>query len=358
MKTFKEVCRNNWYVIASTLLFLIPSEIFSGIISYGHIDDSYTVFDFWGNILLRWAFLIGGILLAYFSGGLLNHEGSGVLALFLTLWVVINRESSPSGETVFNILFVLALISLSFYYVNTCGKSLLHTIFYYIMMAVLALYSEGKIEIFIVLISAVFLFATKWMLVTSKPARIVNYICTALAVAVSGYLLADILDTHIGIILSEGVKFHPEKVILTSRPFGEAICFGEIAEAPYVYELTNVIGHFGNVAGKGMCAVIVLFVASLFVKCFNFPGYVKPADIVATTILSVKCIAGIFENYAIISGFDVRIPILADGKEGYLVFGLLLGYIFESRKNLDVMQGLWYKVFDIEKDKEEVPEDV
>lgn len=230
------------------------------------------------------------------------------------------------------------------------------------MVTALAIASEDKIEFFIVLLTAVFLFATKHNQIKSKSVSVVNYICAVLAVAAMAYMFVDRLDTHIGLAFFEGTGFHPEAVILSAEPFGKAKYFEEIAKAPYIYELTNIIGHFGSVVGKVMCVVIVMFVASLFVKCFKSSDSARPTDIVATMIISVKCVAGIFENFATISGLDVRIPVLADNKYGCLAFGLLLGYMFASRERLDFMKGAYHKlvksIIKSDEDNLEVSEDV
>lgn len=366
MKTFKDVCRNNWYVITATLLFVVSSEVLGGIISYGHIDDSFTSADFCFNILLRFVFLVGGVLLAYFFGGMLNHEYSGAFAFVLIFLTVLNIDtglfSMSSRDIAYSIFAVLAMLALAFYYENSCCDSLLHTIFYYLMVTALAIASEDKIEFFIVLLAAVFIFAAKRNQIKSKSVRVVNYICAVLVVAAMAYMFVDLLDTHIGLVFFEGTGFHPEAVILSAEPFGKAKYFEEIAKAPYIYELTNIIGHFGSVAGTVMCVIIVMLVASLFVKCFKSSDTSRPADVVVTMIISVKCIAGIFENFAIISGLDVRIPVLADNKYGCLVFGLLLGYMFASRERLDFMKGAYRQmiksIIKSDEDNSEVSEDV
>lgn len=342
MKALKDDCKNNRYVIATTLLLVLSTEVFCGIINYDNVCSNKEAFSFCFNIFLRIAFLIGGVFLAYYFGGILNHEYSGIFALLFTVLTALNSNSimwsAPSRSDSYDIVIVLAMVSLVFYYVNTCCDSLLHTIFYYVMITVLAIASIDKIEFFIVLLIAVFMFATKWMLIVSKSARIVNYMCITLAVIGLAYMFVEQLDAYLGIIYIEGARFHPEAVILTAETFGSAECFAEIANTPYIYTLTNIIGHFGKFVGIVMCAIIMIFVASILVKCFGFSNLAKPADIVAAMLISVKCFAGLFENFAIISGMYVRVPILADNGVGYLVVGLLLGLMIASRERLGYMK--------------------
>ncbi len=351
MKVFKEICKSNWYVIATTFLLVLSTEVFCGIINYNSICSDKGVFHFYGNIFLRFTFLIGGVLLAYFFGGILNHECSGVLALLFTVFTMINSNSIlwyVSGHNdSYTIFVVLAMISLVYYYVNTCTDSLSHTIFYYFMVTALAIASIDKIEFFIILLVTVLVFATKWMLVISKSVIVVNYICIIAAVFALAYMLVEQMDAYLGILYVEGARFHPEAVILTAKTFGEAECFEEIANVTYIYVLTNIIGHFGKIIGIVMCAIIMLFVVSILVKCLSFSNLVKPADIVVAMMISVKCLAGIFENFAIISGMYVRIPILADNRVGYFVVGLLLGFMLAPREKLDFMKGVFYTLLSV-----------
>ena len=72
--------------------------------------------------------------------------------------------------------------------------------------------------------------------------------------------------------------------------------------------------------------------------------------------------AEIFENSAIISGLDVRIPILTDSNYGCLVVGLLPGYMFASRERPDFMKSTYHKpaksIIKSDEDNMEMSEDV
>ena len=55
-------------------------------------------------------------------------------------------------------------------------------------------------------------------------------------------------------------------------------------------------------------------------------------------VIGIRCIAGFFQNFSVISGYEIRIPILSEGIWGHLITGILLGYIFASRQRLFGMQ--------------------
>ena len=348
MKTlniFKDtkVLKDNWYVIVATVILIVSSEVFCGIMDYERICSDGGMFRFFGNIILRFTFLIAGTLLAYFFGAILNTDIAGISAGLFTILTVLSSDSVLGymfirNYNCYSISIVLAMISLAFYYLHNCTDSLLHTLLYFLMNTVLAVVTAGEIEFFIVLFVVVFMFTSKWMLIKSDSARIVNYICITIAVIALICMLVEKMFNYLSISYIEGTVYHPESILLSAEMFGKSGFYEEFADAPSVYILTKIFGYYGRLTGTAMCVIIGLFVACIFMKCVNCSGFVKPADLVTSMVMGIRCIAGFFQNFSVISGYEIRIPILSEGIWGHLITGILLGYIFASRQRLFGMQ--------------------
>lgn len=327
MKTIKLIAKNNSFIILSTFLLVISAEILTGIMWYNLHSTEFETADFYGNILFRIFSLFAGVVSACFYCCLVNNGLSGILAAITTVFTTVAsvHENGYSYDKCYNICFILALLSLSFYYVNKCRDSLKHTVYYYALMAVLAAATADKNEIFMVLTVSILMFASNRELIGTKQVFLVNGIFMVAAVIVSACAVVDRMDAYIGIVYIEGSVIHPERVLLSRKSFGTAMYFNEIADAPSMYNLTKIFGYYGFVAGTVMCIVIALFVASVFIKCFSNRAWTKCAAFVAVAVISIRCFTGFFENFSIITGSYSGIPILSDGSCGYFGVGILLG---------------------------------
>lgn len=339
MKTLKSVFRNSWYVIAATFLLVFCSEVLMGIMKYNTDFDNFYLYPYFGKLALRLFALVGGMCFTCFAGGIFNHKAAGIMALCSTALTVVFSGvpfyTQPNYDW-YHIGIVFALLSLAFYYINNCIDSVVHTIFYYIMITALAAVSSDEIEFFIILLSAVVTFAVKRVIVRPNAALVINYVYSVAAIIAMVCMLVEKMDEYLGIKFVEGSRYYPEAALLTTEPFKTAKYFGEIADAPSAFNLAKIFGYYGQAAGTVMCIVIAFFAVSVFVSCFDAAGLSRSGDIIAAIFISVKCIAGFFENFSITNSSYVRIPILCDGISGYLVIGLLVGMLIIPRENL------WY----------------
>lgn len=329
MKTVKSIVKNNSFIIISTFLLVIAAEIFTGIMRYNLHSAEFETADFCGDILFRIFSLFAGVVSACFFCGLANNGFSGVFAAITTVFTAVASisESGYHYDKCYNICFILALLSLSFYYVNKCLDSLKHTVCYYVLMSVLAAATADKIEFFMVLTVVILMFASNRQLIGIKQVLLVNGICMIAAVIASACAVVDRMDAYLGIVYIEGSVIHPERVLLSDKPFGTAMYFNEIANAPSMYNLTKIFGYFGFVAGTVMCIVIALFVASIFMKCFSSRAWTTCAAFVAVSVISIRCFAGFLESFSIITGSYSGVPVLSEGSCGYFVVGILLGAV-------------------------------
>ncbi len=344
MNTLKDIFKINWYVIATTLMLAVCSEVLCGIMNYNLNPDGIYVRQFLSDLCFKGVALVGGVVFCYFLGGLLNHEASGIIAIinmFLTVVFSGIIFYGTQNYNIYRICLIISLLSLSFYYINKCLDSVMHTVFYYVMMTALAFFSTEEIEFFIVLTVAVVTFATKRIIVRSTFSLILNYVWSVLAVIAMICMLVEKMDNYLGILYIEGPRYHSEAALLSLEPFATAKYFSQIASAPSVYNLTKIFGYFGKCAGIAVCVVMALFTVSVFIKCFHTSGFPRSVDIVAAIAIAVRCFAGFFENFTIVSGLQVRIPIVSDDITGYLIIGILLGMMFAPRKRLNLMQGMF-----------------
>ena len=69
MKTLKQVCKKNWYIIVATLLLAICSEVLLGIMVFDkRYFNTAEAFSFHGGIIvLRFFLLFAGVVVTYIS---------------------------------------------------------------------------------------------------------------------------------------------------------------------------------------------------------------------------------------------------------------------------------------------------
>lgn len=340
MKTFKEVLKKNWYLIAAMLLLVVSTELLMGIMKYNAGFDSFYPRSFFGNLTLRIVALVGGIFVTYSAGGIFNHKASGVIAAISTVFTIffsgIIFDENPDYNY-YHIWITVALLSLSFYYTNNCTHSTKHTIFYYIMITALAVVSADEIEFFIVLLASLVLFAVNRISVKQKSSLAINYVFFVLTIIAMVCMAVSKMDEYLGIKFIEGSSIHPEAVLLTTEPFKTSRLFNEIADAPSAYNLTKIFGYYGYVAGTVMCVIIALFISAIIARCISATEPTKSVGTIAAVMIFVKCVAGFFVSFSIISSSYVRMPILSDGSVGYLVIGLLIGMLIAPSENLHFM---------------------
>lgn len=332
MKTLKQICKKNWYIIAVTFLLAVCTAVLTGIMEHNAFPDSFDLLEFAGKSVLKVAILVCGVIIAFVLTFLFDNKFSGVFAAMFTVYAVLFSNLLLDSENWFYISLFAAILLLPFYYVNFCFKSVMHTVFYYIMTAVLTavIAMSEEIEVFIILLTAVIMFAVNRNEIRSKSALVINYVFSVIAIIALVCLLIEGMDSYFGIKFIEGDRYHLESLYLSTKPFGVAEYYHRDLEMTSLYNLAKIFRHFGYVAGIAMCVVITFFSLSFFVKCFGNNKKSSPASVLAAIMISVKCIAGFFENFSIISGMRVRIPILSDDIAGYLFVGIMLGFMLVS----------------------------
>lgn len=335
MKSLKQSCKNNWYVMAATLLMVVCSEVLTGIMKYNSFPDSFDLLEFSGNSVLKVAVLVGGVVLSFVITLISDNKLSGIFAALFTVYTLLFSCFVFDSEGWFYFSLFTVMIMLVFYYKNACLDSAGHTVFYYILLTVSAITVAipEEIEIFVILLTAVIMFAVNRNKISSKPALVINYVFSVLAIIAVICLLVEGMDSYFGIKFVEGDGYHLESLYLDTRPFGKAeYYYHRDLEMTSLYNLAKIFRHFGYVAGTAMCVVIALFALSFFVKCFGSNTKPGPAGVLAAMMISVRCIAGFFENFSIICGMRVRIPILSDDIAGYLLVGIMLGFMLASEE--------------------------
>ncbi len=345
MRIIKQVFKTNWYIITATFLMLICSEVLKGIMKHNSFPDSFDLLEFSGTSLLNVAVLIIGVIVSFFLTGMFDNKLSGLISAIFTVYAVLFSHLIFGNEVAFYFFWFISIIVLQFYYTNACTDSVMHTVFYYIMITALAVVMSEEIEFFVILISAVILFAAVRGSVRQKSALVINYICCVIAIIALVCMFIVRMDDYFGIKIIEGNEHHLEYMYLDTKPFGEAeYYYNHNLEMKSLYNLAKVFRHFGYVAGAAMCVVITLFALSFFVKCFGNRNKPCSVSIFATVMISVRCIAGIFENFSIICGMRVRIPILSDDITGFLVTGMMLGFLLVSDEIVNGINNMLEKI--------------
>lgn len=335
MNALKQSCRKNWYIIAVTFLLAVCTAVLTGIMEHNSFPESFDLLEFAGKSVLKIAVLVGGVALSFVTALMFYNKFSviyatmftALTALYSDLFLGINRTD---GWFYFSLF--AAVISLVFYYENACLDSTGHTVFYYILLTVLAASVAVSEELYalVILLTAVIMFAVNRKEIRAKSALVINYIFSVLAVIALVCMLVAQMDSYFGIKFVEGDGYHLEYLFLTAKPFGEADYYHYRLEESSLYNLAKIFRHFGYVAGTAMCVLITFFALGFFGKCFDNGERSRSVRVLAAITVSVRCIAGFFQNFSIISTMDVRIPILSDDIAGYLLAGIMLGFMLVS----------------------------
>ncbi len=332
MNALKQSFKNNWYIIAVTFLLAVCTAVLTGIMEHNVFPDSFDLLEFAGKSVLKVAVLVVGVALSFVITLMFNNKLSVIFATMCTVNTVLFSCFIFDSEGWLYFSLFTAVISLVFYYEKACLDSTGHTIFYYILLTALAVATavSDEIEVFIILLTTVIMFAVNRKVIRPKSALVINYVFSVFAIIALVCLLIEGMDSYFGIKFIEGDRYHLESLYLSTKPFGVAEYYHRDLEMTSLYNLAKIFRHFGYVAGATMCVLITFFALSFFVKCFGNNKKSSPASVLAAIMISVKCIAGFFENFTIISGMRVGIPILSDDITGYLLVGIMLGFMLVS----------------------------
>ncbi len=339
MNIFRQVCRKNWYIIAATLLLVATSGILCGIMIYDKQYFSPDTFSFCiGMIFFDVVLLIAAFFITYFFSDVLKKKYSPLITFALVIPAFLFRESVLNdvfGYCTF--FFIAAILSLTFYYVNHCVNSVLHTVFYVAMITVMSAVLFYDVEFYIIALVNVFLFLTNYRSVNKKTVRIINLIFTValsllflmtLVIRITEYSDSISADTE---IISEYEKFKDvsalKKMLAATKAFGTSEFFGEFANKSFAYNLAKIFGYYGYVAGAAVAMLFVVFMVSFLI------GYRKnkPAHGVAAIVIIVSTVTAMVINFGCYTVAQSDIPFLSLLPGEYLKVGLVTGVIFAHK---------------------------
>lgn len=339
MSTFRQVCRKNWYIIASTLLLVVTSEILCILMIYNKQYFSPDTFsNCIGIIFFDVALLFAGFLITYFCLDIFKNKYS----LIVTFTLIILSFMFRDGEwnLVFNycsLCLVAVMLSLNFYYVDYCTVSALHTVVYYAISFVLMLLMFYELGFYTVVLINIFLFASHYRLMNKKSVKWVNLIFTGIfsVLLITTFVMRAISNTVLpdySEIISEHEKIKAfetmRKMLTTTETFGTSEFFSEFVNESYGYNLTKIFGYYGWVPGVTVVILFVVFMASLL---FSYRKD-KPVNGTVSILITITIIASIATNLGSYTVVDLYIPFVSLFPEGFLNAGLVLGVIFASDK--------------------------
>lgn len=347
MKTLKQICKKNWYIIATTLLLFVSSEVLVGVMVYDQQYFTLNPFDSYVSIaVLRIFLLFAGFLISYFCAGILKKKYSPLILSVLMLLAVIYRENDLNLLfNYYSICFVAAVLSLAFYYVNYCTDSIKHTLLYIAVTTVLWGMLFFEIEFFVIVSVNVFLFITNQKSISQKSVKAVNWIFAGVS---SAFLILESVVSmishmeyrhnrnghlEIGYTESDTIPLL-EKMMITSKEFGVSEYFSEFADERYVYNLAKIFGYYGCYAGTAMIIMVVAFAASIIISCCKKQDKMKSVCGAAAIMLVVRTLAALFINFGIISTMDSHLPFIALCTCGCLNVGLIIGFLFAADKEM------------------------
>lgn len=340
MNIFRQVCRKNWYIIASTLLLVVASGFLCGIMIY---DKQYFSPDMFsvsiGLMAVDVALLIAAFFITYFFADVLKKKYFLLITFALVIPASIFRESVLNDVFSYcTFFFIVTILSLTFYYVNFCVNSILHTVLYIAMITVMSAVMYYDVEFYIIALVNVFLFLTNYHSVNKKTVRIINLIFTValsllflitLVIRIRDYSDSISADTE---IISEYEKFKDvsalKKMLAAIEAFGTSEFFGEFANKSFTYNLAKISGYYGYVAGAAVAILFVVFMVSFLIGCRKN----KPAHGVAAIVIIVSTVTAMVINFGCYTVAQSYIPFLSLFPGEYLKVGLVTGIIFASDK--------------------------
>lgn len=347
MKTLKQICRKNRYIIASALLLFVCSEVLVGVMVYDQQYFTLKPYNSYVSIaVLRVLLLFAGFLISYFCAGILKEKYSPLILSVLMLLAVIYRENDLNLLfNYYSICFVAVTLSLAFYYVNYCTDSIKHTLIYIAVTTALWGMLFFEIELFVIVAVNIFLFITNQKSISQKSVKAVNWIFAGVS---SVFLILESVVSmishmeyrhnrnghlEIGYTESDTIPLL-EKMMITSKEFGVSEYFSEFADERYVYNLAKIFGYYGYYAGVAMIIVVVAFAASIIIGCCKKLDKMKSVCGAAAIMLVVRTAAALFINFGIISTMDSHLPFIALCTCGCINVGLIIGFLFAADKEM------------------------
>lgn len=349
MRTFRQVCRKNWYIIASTLLLAVFSEVLCGIMIY---DRQYfnpeNVSFYIGMTAISTLISFAGMVFVYFSFEIFRMKYASLIATVLTVCVTLFKEEELNLLLNYDLLcFVAAMLSLAFYYVNYCKDSVVHTVLYITEISVLSYIMLDEIELYIVMLIHIFLVITNNNTIKRKLIKVINWIFTG--------FVTFMLTMHFVYCLTDQIRYRYidgynaegsdelgyyakntilllEKMMMSAERSSASEFFGEFANESFAYNLAKIFGYYGYEIGAIAVLLIFILLASVLIGCSKKQEKMKPAAAVAATILTIRTVSAFLINFGFISILELHMPILTVCPCSALVVGMSLGIIFAADK--------------------------
>lgn len=347
MNIFRQICKKNWYIIASTLLLFVCSEVLVGVMVYDQQYFTLKPYDSYVSIaVLRIFLLFAGFLISYFCAGVLKKKYSPLILSALMLLAVIYRENDLNLLfNYYSICFVAVMLSLAFYYVNYCTDSIKHTLIYIAVTTALWGMLFFEIEFFVIVAVNIFLFIANQKSISQKSVKAVNWIFAGISSAF--FILKSVMHMishmeyrhnrnghlEIGYTESDTIPLL-EKMMITSKEFGVSEYFSEFADERYVYNLAKIFGYYGCFAGIATVIMVAVFAASIIIGCCKKQDKMKSVCGAAAIMLVVRTVAALFINFGIISTMDSHLPFIALCTCGCINVGLIIGFLFAADKEM------------------------
>ena len=346
METIKKIYSQNKFVVISTILTVLCSEILCTVMNILHYNAEWFSL---GNIVLRIAILSGAVYIAYKGGEYLSRYCLTFNFLLYTFIAVLGCRSGPfyllpAGFGFYEFFSLFALIFLALYYTENCVDSVKCSALYFFIGAIYVIGTYDEMEAFIALSMQLFLFVYVYGKIKNNTVKFIHTVIafgslfTLISLAVYSLVAyADIkfLEGSSMIRLMEAL---PE----TFKAFGKSELMNEFQRAVIDYSPARIFAFYGYVIGWLMLLIVTVFIVSIFVKALENKSKIKPLMLVAVAVFSVQYFASVFVNCGVLCGIDVNMPFVSDGSVGYLLNGFLLGLIFAG-SNAD---------YNEEKDKE------
>lgn len=347
MKKLKQICKKNWYIIASALLLFVCSEVLVGVMVYDQQYFTLNPFDSYVSIVVLRVFLLfAGFLISYFCTGILKKKYSPLVLSALMLLAVIYRDNDLNLLfNYYSICFVAVTLSLAFYYVNYCMDSIKHTLLYIAVTTALWGMLFYEIEFFVIVAVNIFLFIVNQKSISQKSVKAVNLIFTGISsvfliLKSVMHMISHMEYRHqgdryleIGYTESDTIPLL-EKMMITSKEFGVSEYFSEFADERNVYNLAKIFGYYGYYAGIAMVIMVVAFMASIIIGCCKKQDKVKSVCGATAMMLVVRTAAALFINFGIISTMDSHLPFIALCTCGCINVGLITGFLFSADKEM------------------------
>lgn len=339
MKTLKQACRKNWYIIATTLLFAVCSEVLCGIMLHDSFIWSYGPYEFYVRVALLLPTLVAGCLITYFTAGYLNSKHSLRIAVISAIGCILYADKELNyyisvGYAFFTFCFMAATVSLAFYYVNHCKNSAKNTARYTLMIAFFALLTFEEAEFYTILAMHIFLFITNHKSFEKLSVKILNRISAGVsAAAFIGVLVAQIIDDMNHTNPKEEEAFILVKEMMsTLKPFGKSEIFDEAVGNGYIPNILKIFGCYGYVVGIATVILFVIFTASILIVCSRSHGRMKLAVQIAAITLAVRTFTSLLEAFGIGCFFESSMMFVSLNSGEFTAAGVIIGLIFAADK--------------------------